>query len=92
VEEVQPERVKLSLRLGQSRALYDGFKVQKFMSSSEKQNTSEAVCAPQTHKEVPLQLGQSRALYSGFKVGQTKVQTGPTQGNAPAMCSTYQMV
>ncbi len=27
VEEVQPERVKLSLRLSQSRALYDGFQV-----------------------------------------------------------------
>jgi len=29
VEEVQPERVKLSLRLGQSRALYEGFQALK---------------------------------------------------------------
>lgn len=29
VEEVQPERVKLSLRLGQSRALYEGFRALK---------------------------------------------------------------
>jgi Neurolysin/Thimet oligopeptidase, N-terminal domain len=27
VETVQPERVKLALRLGQSRALYEGFQV-----------------------------------------------------------------
>jgi oligopeptidase A len=35
VEEVQPERVKLSLRLGQSRALYEGFKALKDNSWGE---------------------------------------------------------
>lgn len=47
VEEVQPERVKLSLRLGQSRALYDGFKVQKFMPFFEKHIGSYS-CTPNT--------------------------------------------
>ena len=30
VETVQPERVKLALRLGQSRALYEGFQARVF--------------------------------------------------------------